>query len=228
LEVRAEKYFLSRLKLTSKLWDLRWRRLRALWQTRLGLRGWLACYFGLLDLIGLLDLYEATISLLPGVRGLKPAEIRFLRTIFGDSIPYFLVRIDERAWFGPRFGNFCYVSFHTVNSWGPMHPAVLVHEIVHVWQYVHRGAAYIPRALSAQRSAMGYNYGGVSGLERACQLEDFNYEQMADVIEDAFRLANAIEGQWVPGRGPEILPLYYPFLRELRGAKPHSAYLSFS
>lgn len=222
-----EKYFSARLRLTAALWPLRRRRLRALWQNSRGPSGWLECWFGLLDLLGVVDLYEALTALLPGVRGLHPREIHFLRTMFGDSVPYDLVRVDERAWLGPRFGNFCYVSFHTVNSWGAMHPAVLVHELVHVWQYVHRGAAYIPRALRAQRSAMGYNYGGVSGLEGAHQLEDFNYEQMADVVEDAFRLANGIQGQWVPGRGAEILLLYYPFLRELRSAKPHSAYLRF-
>lgn len=221
----AANYFTRRRGLTTPLWSLRRARLGRLWRDPSGAPRWLECGFALFDLLGIVDLYEAITALLPGVRPLRAEEVRFLRTIFGDSIPYAWVRIDERAWIGPRFRNFCYVSFHTVNSWGPMHPAVLVHEMVHVWQYVHRGAAYIPRALRAQRSAMGYNYGGVAGLTAARELEDFNYEQMADVVEDAFRLANAIQGQWVPGRGPEILTLYYPFLRELRSAKPHSAYL---
>lgn len=171
----------------------------------------------LLDIIGFFDLYEAlTNTLTPGIRSLSARELHFLRPIFGDSVPWGLIRIDERAWVGPRWGNLCYVSFHTINSWGPMADHVLVHELVHVWQYTSKGAAYIPRALAAQRSVMGYDYGGLEPLQRSSGLEDFNYEQQADIIEDAFRLANHYRAQW-HGLGPEALPYYYPYLREVRG-----------
>ncbi len=167
------------------------------------------------------DLAEVTqAALTPGLRGLTEAELLLLRPIFGDSIPYPLIRIDERAHFGPRTHRICYVSCFTINSWGPMHPATLVHEVVHVWQYVHRGAVYIPRALRAQWSEMGYNYGGLPALSAATRLEDFNYEQMADLIEDAFRLGGGYRAQWVPYRGAEVLPAYYPYLAELRNPHP--------
>ncbi|MEL7161047.1 MAG: hypothetical protein AAFN92_09830 [Bacteroidota bacterium] len=173
--------------------------------------------FAVLDLLGVCDLYEALgNTLFPGIRPLTPAEIHLLRPIFGDSVPYALIRIDERAWIGPAFANFCYVGFHTINSWGPMSAPTLVHEVVHVWQYTHRGACYIPRALAAQRTVMGYDYGGLEPLRRGRQLEDFNYEQQADIIEDAFRLANGFSPQWLRGRGAEALPAYYPYLREIR------------
>lgn len=181
-----------------------------------GGQGLLEILFAVLDLVGFFDLYEAaTNALTPGIRPLNNAERHLLRPIFGDSVPWDLIRLDERAWIGPRWGNFCYVSFHTINSWGPMADHVLVHEVVHVWQYTRRGAAYIPRALAAQNSAMGYDYGGLEPLRNNNRLEDFNYEQQADIIEDAYRIVNGYRAQW-HGLGAEVLPYYYPYLREVR------------
>lgn len=211
-------YFLTRLRLTFRFSSRRKQQLTAVRQQANGRRSWLETLFTLADLIGCFDAYEAiSNTLTPGIRGLTPAELHLLRPIFGDSVPYHLIRIDERAWVGPRWANFCYVSFHTINSWGPMAPHVLVHEVVHVWQYTHVGAAYIPRALAAQRSEMGYDYGGLQPLQHNNRLEDFNYEQQADIIEDAFRLTNGYRAQW-HGLGPEVLPYYYPYLREIVGA----------
>ena len=169
------------------------------------------------DLVGLFDFYEAVSNVLhPSARPLTAAEVAMLRPIFGNSVPYAMIRVDERAYIGPSWARFCYVSFHTINSWGPMSAPTLVHEVVHVWQYTHRGAAYIPRALYAQTTEMGYNYGGLAPLRSATELEDFNYEQQADIIEDAFRLANGWQAQWVKGRGAEALPDYYKYLEEIR------------
>lgn len=214
-------YFFRRLQLTYRSAPLRRRRLRA------ALAGgrMLEILFAFLDLLGFFDLWGAVTNTLGWrIRPLTAGEIALLRPFFGDAIPYELVRIDEHALLGPSWGNFCYVSFFTINSWGPMADTTLVHELVHVWQYTHRGAVYIPRALAAQRSAMGYNYGGLEPLRRAAGLESFNYEQQADLIEDAFRLANGYPAQWVPGRGPEVLPYYYPFLREVLAATPHPTF----
>ena len=152
----------------------------------------------LLDALLLADLYEAISNLLSRrLRGLSRREVELLRPLFGDSLPYALVRIDERAWVGPRTGRFCYVGFHTINHWGPVRGALLVHEAVHVWQYVHYGAVYIPRALAAQRSRAGYDYGGSDGLARAGGLADFNFEQMAAVVEDAYRTGLGAPGRYL-------------------------------
>lgn len=194
-------------------------RLAELWEQPRSVFWALELAFAQLDYWGVPDFFEATLSLLaPASRPLTTRERALLFPYFGHSIPWDLIRIDERAWVGPRFSNFCYVSFHTINSWGPMADHVLVHEVVHVWQYTHRGAAYIPRALYAQTTEMGYNYGGLGPLEEAYEMEDFNYEQQADIVEDAYRLANGYQAQWVPGRGAEILPYYQPYLAEVRGA----------
>ena len=213
-------YFRHRLGLIARNAPLRRRRLRALLRKSFSGAGLADILFALLDLIGLFDLYEAaTNALSPGIRPLMEDEILLLRPIFGGSVPYDLIRVDERAYVGPSWARFCYVSFHTINSWGQMSVPTLVHEVVHVWQYTHRGAAYIPRALYAQATAMGYNYGGLPALRDAAELEDFNYEQQADIIEDAFRLANGWQAQWVRGRGAEVLPDYFKYLEEVRAAE---------
>jgi len=210
-------YFRHRLGLIARNFSLRGRRLRALLRRPFSGLSLADLLFALIDLIGLFDLYEASSNtIFPGIRPLTKDEVLLLRPIFGESIPYNLIRIDERAYVGPSWARFCYVSFHTINSWGPMSAPTLVHEVVHVWQYTHRGAAYIPRALYAQTTEMGYNYGGLAPLREAIQLEDFNYEQQADIIEDAFRLANGWQAQWVRGRGAEVLPEYFKYLEEIR------------
>ena len=215
----SENWYGARFRFGRRRWRLRWQRVRATARGCRQLKDAVDLTFLVLDALFLYDLSELLRSALtPGLRGLRPAEIALLRPIFGDSVPYALIRLDERAHLGPRTHRICYVNCFTINSWGPMHPATLVHEVVHVWQYVHRGAAYIPRALRAQWSEMGYNYGGLPGLAAATELEDFNYEQMADVIEDGFRLSGGYRAQWVPGRGAEVLPAFFPFLDEVRAA----------
>ena len=209
--------FLHRLRFTIRWRARRRERLVGLWRRHLSTLWGLEVAFAVLDYLGLCDLYEASASALAdGTRPLTTRELALLRPYFGNSIPYELIRIDERAWVGPRTHRICYVSFHTINSWGPMHDHTLIHEVVHVWQYTHRGAAYIPRALYAQTTLEGYDYGGLQALDEAYELEDFNYEQQADIIEDAFRLANGLQAQWVPGRGAEALSYYQPYLSELR------------
>ncbi|MEM9931424.1 MAG: hypothetical protein AAF840_16560 [Bacteroidota bacterium] len=213
-------YFFRRLKVPFLLGRIRLRRLATLLQRIRSWRSLLDVLFALADLLGVFDLYEAiTNTFFPNTRGLTPEEYHLLFPIFADSIPYHLIRIDERAYLGPSWARFYYVSFNTINSWGPMRDPILIHEAVHIWQYCRHGAAYIPRALYAQFTPEGYNYGGLEPLRANTKLEDFNYEQQADIIEDAFRLANGYQAQWVRGAGAEILPDYYPYLEELRRSK---------
>ena len=173
--------------------------------------------FQIAELLYLFDIYEAVSNFFTlRLRGLSPEEQCILYPIFGDSIPYDRIRIDERAHLGPRQYRFFYVGFHTIHSWGAIPPAILVHEVVHVWQYLHRGALYIPRALAAQRSRSGYDYGGLAGLRAATSLDDYNYEQMAAVIEDYFRIEQGSCPRYV-GKRARIEPkCYVRFVKELK------------
>lgn len=182
---------------------------------------WLGCVTGyILDILGFPDLYDgAAVWLKWNIRPLTPAEMDTARGIFGETLDYSRIRVDERAWLGPRQGRFCYVSFNTVNSWGSMPPGLLIHELVHVWQYQRWGSVYIPLALSAQYSAGGYNYGGLKALMRARDLglglTAFNPEQQADILSDAFRYKNSLPMQWIKEPCPDGTVFEY-FLEQLK------------
>ncbi len=173
----------------------------------------------LLDFLGFSEVYETVADFLKfNSRPLNERELTLARSVFGNAIDYRRVRIDDRSFAGPRQGGFCYVSFHHINSWGRMTDPVLIHELVHIWQYQQVGAAYIPMALKAQRSVEGYNYGGLPALEIAREegggLDDFNLEQQADIIEDYFRLRCGLPVQWGSAI-PADLPLYHHFLKDV-------------
>jgi len=197
------------------------------WQTELQaqlfrriMKWWMLLPFYLMDVLGLPEWYETFMDFFKfNSRGLYDWEIEMARPIFGDSINYDRVRIDEYAFAGPKQHRFCYVSFHTINSWTPMLNQTLLHELVHVWQFQKMGSVYIPRALAAQHSNLGYNYGGVSTLrsylQRGKTFLDFNLEQQGDIISDYYRIRSGYAPCW--GRGDRLdLPVYEAFLQQMR------------
>lgn len=139
----------------------------------------------------------------PNTRRLYPDEIEMARSIFGESIDYQKVRIDGHARIGCRKYHFAYVSFQMINTWGLLSDRHFIHEMVHIWQYQRLGSVYIPRALYAQRTAQGYNYGGIAGLRAAAEqgrgLSDFNFEQQGDVVADYFCLLRGYAPLWCVG-----------------------------
>ena len=201
---------------------------RVLAQLRRGLRGgnplhwWSDFVFLCADLLGVFDAYDGLSQWLKRrtLRPLDERETALARSVFGPTLPLRRVRLDARARIACRNRHLCYVSFHTINSWGRMTDATLIHELVHVWQYRTHGAAYIPRALRAYHSTAGYNYGGVGALLRARAagqtLLDFNYEQQADIIADAFRLRTGRQPRW-GNATPTDLPIYARYVDDLRG-----------
>lgn len=136
----------------------------------------------------------------PNTRRLTEREIALARSVFGDAIDYQKVRVDERSHIGCRQYRFAYVGFYVVNAWGQLPDPILIHELTHVWQYQRLGSVYIPRALWAQRTAAGYDYGGTEALSQALSqgksLTDFNYEQQADIVADYFCLKNGWQPRW--------------------------------
>ena len=136
----------------------------------------------------------------PNTRRLTEREIVLARSVFGKTVDYQKVRVDERSHIGCRQYRFAYVGFHFVNSWGKLSDPHFIHEMVHVWQFQRLGSVYIPRALWAQRTPEGYNYGGISSLKKAAEqgktLADFNYEQQGDIVADYFCLKNGWKPRW--------------------------------
>lgn len=198
---------------------------RPIYGVKLSLVGRFALWFGelfflFLDLIGIPEFYEiVNLWFKTNVRGLKPGELRWAKTIFGDALPYARIRLDERAYLGPRQYQFCYVSFCVINSWHTMSPAVFIHELVHVWQFQQYGSPYILRALLAQQTSAGYDYGGIIALERAKDqkqgLTPFNYEQQAAIVEDYFRLKSGAPGRWQKIKDEQKLETYRYFINAM-------------
>ncbi|MEZ4960854.1 MAG: hypothetical protein R2830_13610 [Saprospiraceae bacterium] len=184
---------------------------------------WAEMFFMLLDLLCVPEVYETLTDFFKrSTRPMNAKEIALAATVFGNSIDYRQVRIDEKAAMVCRRHAIIYVSFHTINSWGSFSPSILIHELVHVWQYRQMGAAYIPRALMAQYTREGYNYGGLDKLKECIStggsLHDFNLEQQADIITDYFRIREGLAPQWGDG-GKRDLLVYQKFAAEVFGVK---------
>jgi len=181
---------------------------------------WLEFLLLLLDCLAISELYETLADFAKfNSRPLHEWEKKLARPIFGKSINYQRVRVDEYAFAGPRQFRLCYVSFYGINSWGKMDNSLLIHELAHVWQYQKLGIVYIPRALAAQRSPEGYDYGGAAGLREAQlagrSFRDFNLEQQADILSDYFRIREGYPPRWGRG-GVTELPLYEFFVQQVR------------
>ena len=162
---------------------------------------WLEFGVLMISLLGVAEIYETITDFIKfNTRSLTIWERKLLKGIYGNKINYKRVRIDNLALLGPKQFRMCYVSFYTINAWGAMSNHLLIHEMMHVWQYQKMGAVYIPRALAAQNSAMGYNYGGLSALEKAIEngqgFKAFNLEQQADIITDYYLLREGYKAQW--------------------------------
>lgn len=156
----------------------------------------------LMELAGMFVLYDTLKEWVKwNTRPLNPEEMALARRVFGDRIRLDLVRVDARA-FTTRLRKqaFAYVSFQTLNYWKEVNSSEFVHELVHVWHYEQLGAAYTIRALRAQQSGEGYNYGGVEALrERLAAGQgflDFNLEQQAEIVMDCYRLQMGWKPAW--------------------------------
>jgi hypothetical protein len=182
------------------------------------------------ELSGIPARAEALADLLKfNTRALTANEKAIARSVFGDSINLDLVRIDEwslsvpiakAASGGER--NRPFTTFHTINTWGgPLDNQTLIHELVHVWQYEHVGAIYIPEALAVNGSDAGYNYGGVAKLQASKDagrgITSFNPEQAAEIVEDYYRLKHddIPNDKHLNGVTKVDLPLYAHFVDQV-------------
>ncbi len=175
-------------------------------------------WFQILDLFGFANIFEVLISVFkPNVRLMTNEEIWLARSIFGHSIDYKKVLIDEKSILGPKQKYFAYVFCNTINSYGKLTQDVFIHELTHIWQYQHQGIGYIPAALKAQYSVLGYNYQGIAGLKIAIATKKgfpyFNYEQQADIVSDYFRITNGRKPRWGSGT-KEDLGIYEKLIYE--------------
>jgi len=154
-------------------------------------------FFFVLDIIAFGELYETCCDWLKyNTRALNTEERQIVFEIFGDSIDVDRIRIDNLA-LVPKDMRMAYVGVYTINHFGKMSEDLFVHELIHIWQYEHQGSVYIPRALRAQRSDAGYNYGGAKALKSGgAELLSYNYEQQGDILADYWRAKHNRPTKW--------------------------------
>lgn len=146
-------------------------------------------------------------------RPLSASEKDTARSVFGQVILLQVISLNPDSRAAKKNKTTAFVSFYTINFFNDLPPYLLIHELVHIWQYQKYGSTYISEAIWAQRWGGGYNYGGLEPLRKYSEgkgLASFNYEQQADIIEDYFRWKNGMPLQWVvnvPGVG-EVLEKY--------------------
>lgn len=126
-----------------------------------------------------------------GIRKLNDSERQLAMQIFGHNVQYNRVLINANAkLISHRYAS-AFVTFNTINYHMSITNSIFIHEMTHIWQYQHFGSIYIAKALKAQQSNEGYDYGGTEGLYHAFnkgkKLTDFNFEQQADIIEDHYK-----------------------------------------
>ncbi len=198
-----------------------------------GLRGWARngiLYTGawlgtlltrVLDLPGIPELAEFVWRAGAHVSPLTGTEIAAASEVLGPAaLRYGDIRVAQggllrliHAWNGQR----AFVTFHTVNlpRTGPHARAnldVLIHELVHVYQYERLGSVYGGESLVAQRTA-GYDYGGLEGLRQALaagrSFGAYNREQQAQIVQDYFARLRS---------GSDTAD-YEPFIADLRAGR---------
>jgi len=176
-----------------------------------------------MDLFAVPEIYETIMDLCKwNTRALTKRERMITMAVYTDSIDLNMVRVDERAVIGPKWGRFAYVSYHTINSYGKIPDDILVHELMHVWQFTHLGSVYIINALLAQNSAEGYDYKGLPRMHEVINKGNsilaFNYEQQADIICDYYRVSIGSRAQWSTAQ-LEDLDSYQYFVNQVQNPK---------
>ncbi len=198
-----------------------------------GLRAWLAdvprrvifwlvlFLFRVLDLVGVPELWSLLMRLTARVTPLTGAEIAAASAILGPTaLRYADVRVAEGGLLNLIFRHNqgrAFTTFHTINmpTFGAHQRtnfAILLHELVHVYQYERTGGLYIAEAIYAQLTT-GYNYGSPEDLQQ-CLLtgvcyRDFNREQQAQLVQDYYERLQA------------NLPVaaYEPYIEEMRSGR---------
>ena len=177
-----------------------------------------------LDRIRIPFIIEKIWHLLTSVSVLTASELSAASCVLGASaIQYDKVRVAEgRILYiiSKIIRNRSFTLFHTVNfSKESGHSRaeldIVVHELVHVFQFEKIGSLYIPQSLQAQMKE-GYDYGGWTQLVQdwndGRRFRDFNREQQAQIAQDYY---NLVISPALPPDDPVCLA-YGPFIGELR------------
>ena len=128
-----------------------------------------------LDLFGVPELFAFLWRAVTRATPLTGDEIVAATSVLGPlALRFQDIRVAQGGVLRPIFrrnGGRAFATFHTVNlpSTGyheRSNVAIVLHELVHVYQYERAGSRYFAEALLAQHEA-GYDYGGIEALHQA-------------------------------------------------------------
>lgn len=180
--------------------------------------------FKAFDLLQGPRIFEMVWHLLTGVSRLTDEEVGAASQILGpDAVRYAAVRVAEGRVLRLIFRinrSRAFTLFHTINLPASGHHArgnldLLVHEMVHVYQFEKVGSVYIWQALRAQKTN-GYSYGGWEKLaedrQNGRQFSGYNREQQGQIVQDYY---NLVLTPSLPEES-EVRLAFQPFIDELR------------
>jgi hypothetical protein len=152
-------------------------------------------------------------------RGLNPAEHDLAAPVFQRSLDFsrITVRAPVRGLVGISGRAFVIEdAIFVPATYLPLLPAVLVHELVHVWQHQHGGHGYIADSLHAQ--FLGEGYALARAAAEARPWHALNCEQQATLIEEAFS-QGFFRGRPVLVAGRDVTPWATRAVEELRAGR---------
>ena len=140
----------------------------------------------------LVSALQTVLGLETPARRLDEAERALLRRVYGRGVDLDAVRVKVGGLGLLGLPGRAFVVADTVHV--PRHPAceslagecpaLLVHELAHVWQHQRHGTRYLSECLLAQWIGAGYNV--AAGLAAGRGFATLNFEQQAELLERAF------------------------------------------
>jgi hypothetical protein len=134
----------------------------------------------------------SSVQRVPDTRPLLDSEVVMLRKVFGTGLNYQMVRLTRMSALvaavnGSRAFTLATTIHLPAKAYLAMaqYPSLLVHEMVHVWQYQRTGWSYATNALWAQTGGDGYDF--AKALREGKSWQKMNPEQQAQMIQEAFR-----------------------------------------
>lgn len=175
--------------------------------------------FYCLDLILIPDAIDLTLTwILPKIRLLNEEEKKYINKYFNSQVDTSNIRISYRIPDWIEKLAVAFVTFNTIHFSERISLPIFIHEVVHIWQYQKFGSVYIYRALKAQNSTEGYNYGGLENLYSKMLnnyiFTDFNFEQQGEIFEDYCRLRESESNQ-----NPIAQASFEYFVGQVQGSK---------
>jgi len=182
----------------------------------------------LLELVGVAEALELLWGLIFRLRKLTSGEQSASESVHPKGlIPYWEVRVDDdsvlikigttlASWFKTKVSPGAITTMHVIHApKAGLTLPVAVHELTHVAQYELVGAVYMPEALHAQGTAVGYDYGDLTAARAAGQhFADFNREQQASICEDYYDVTHGLKPDY-GATEPEL----DPFIADMRALK---------